>query len=158
MFKSIMHIALNTDQMEEMIDFYTNKMGGKVKCLNRFKAYANRADRPAFQKLAKDNPEGIFNVYIEVCPGEFLELFPKAPGQGDVPGFNANLGYSHFALTCDDIFAVRKELEAKGVVFDTEISKGPSETYQMWTHDPDGNKFEIMQFTEKSWQIVGHID
>ena len=39
---------------------------------------------------------------------------------------------------------------------DTPITKGPSETYQMWLHDPDGNKFEIMQFTDKSIQVVGN--
>ena len=55
------------------------------------------------------------------------------------------------------LFAARKELEARGVTFDTQICKGPSETYQMWTHDPDGNRFEIMQYTEKSYQLVGHI-
>ncbi len=28
----------------------------------------------------------------------------------------------------------------------------------MWVHDPDGNKFEIMQYTDKSFQVVGHIE
>lgn len=27
----------------------------------------------------------------------------------------------------------------------------------MWTHDPDGNKFEIMQYTPKSLQFKGNI-
>lgn len=42
------------------------------------------------------------------------------------------------------IIAMREKLEARGLVFDAPIFKGPSETYQMWAHDPDGNKFEIM--------------
>lgn len=37
-------------------------------------------------------------------------------------------------------------------------TKGPSETWQFWSHDPDGNYFEVMQFTDKSYQINGHID
>lgn len=35
---------------------------------------------------------------------------------------------------------------------------GQSETWQMWIHDPDGNKFEIMQYTDKSLQHHGNIE
>lgn len=51
-----------------------------------------------------------------------------------------------------------EQLVAAGVVPDTEIPKGPSETYQFWVSDPDDNKFEIMQFTDKSYQVVGHVE
>ena len=78
-------------------------------------------------------------------------------GQKPHTAWNEHVDYSHFALTVDDIYATREKLEDRGLTFDTEISKGPSETYQMWAHDPDGNKFEIMQFTDKSYQLVGHI-
>lgn len=54
--------------------------------------------------------------------------------------------------------ATRELLEGRGLAFDTEPSKGPSGTWQMWAHDPDGNMFEVMQFTEDSYQVVGHID
>ena len=61
-------------------------------------------------------------------------------------------------LTIDDIFAAYDEFVAAGITPDTEVSKGPSETYQFWVSDPDGNKFEVMQYTDKSWQVVGHVD
>jgi catechol 2,3-dioxygenase-like lactoylglutathione lyase family enzyme len=155
----MMHIAYYTDKMEEMVDFYTNKLGLELKVLVRFGIYKDRDDRPLMQKIAKEDPDRIFNVYIEMAPGQFIELFPKMEGQTeDTAPWNSRLGYSHYGLTCDDIFETRKKLEAAGVVFDTEISKGPSETYQMWTHDPDGNKFEIMQYTDRSFQVVGHIE
>lgn len=155
-FTSIMHVAFFTDRLDEMRAFYTDVMGGTVKIVTRAKAYLGR-NRGYFSELAETDPEQIIIMYIELAPGQFIELFPKRPGQGQAAEFNANLGYSHFALTVDDIFAAREELEARGLVFDTQISKGPSETYQMWAHDPDGNKFEIMQFTELSYQVVGHI-
>ena len=56
----------------------------------------------------------------------------------------------------DAIREAVRELESRGLTFDTKLSKGPSETWQIWAHDPDGNKFEIMQFTDKSWQVTGH--
>lgn len=156
MFNNMMHIALFTLQFDEMVDFYVNKLGGKVKSITRYGVYKG-LNRGYLSEIGEKYPDMIFNEYIEMAPGQFVELFPGSPNQGAVPGFNENLGYSHFAFTCDDIFETRKELEANGVVFDTEISKGPSETYQMWLHDPDGNKFEIMQYTEKSLQVVGNV-
>ena len=108
--------------------------------------------------LAESDPEGIFNVYIEIADGQFIELFPAQEDQTEDVGWNQRLGYSHFSLTVDDIFETKKELEEKGLIPDTQPSKGPSETWQMWFHDPDGNRFEIMQYTEDSYQLKGHID
>ena len=159
-FNDVMHIAFYTDKMDEMMAFYTQKLGGKVQVLTRYKVYASRDDRPAMQKIALEDPQRIFNVYIELAPNQFIELFPRMEGQldrDDTP-WNGRLGYSHFALTVDDIFATHEEMIAAGITPDTEISKGPSETYQFWVSDPDGNKFEVMQFTEKSYQVNGHID
>ncbi|MCM3600429.1 VOC family protein [Robertmurraya korlensis] len=45
---------------------------------------------------------------------------------------------------------------AAGITIDSDISKGPSETYQLWIQDPDGNKIEIMQYTENSLQVKGN--
>lgn len=156
-YNSIMHIAFYTDKFDEMIDFYTKKLGGTLKTVVRYDVYASRDDRPAMQKIAKEDLNRIFNTYIELAPLQFIELFPAYEGQKNFTEFNEHKGYSHFALIVDDIYEARKELEANGVVFDTQISKGPSKTYQMWTRDPDGNRFEIMQFTPNSIQVKGNV-
>ena len=57
----------------------------------------------------------------------------------------------------DDIHKTRDELVSKGVEIDVEPNIGPSKTWQMWIHDPEGNKFEIMQYTEGSLQVVGNV-
>jgi len=157
MFQSIMHVAFFTDKMDEMINFYTEKLGGKIKTINRYSEYLNRDDRPRQQAIARTDPDRIFNVYIELAPLQFVEMFPAEEEQKPHCGFNEHKGYSHFALLTEDIFLTRKELEAKGVKAISSISKGPSETYQMWYEDPDGNRFEIMQFTENSLQIKGNV-
>ena len=155
----IMHIAFYTDRLEEMMAFYTEKLGGTIKTLTRYRVYAGREDRPHFAKIAEEDPERIFSVYIELAKGQFIELFPKMPNQSeDTAEWNSRLGYSHFALTVDDIFEAKKELEEKGVFPLSKPSKGPSNTWQCWYADPDGNRFEMMQYTELSYQIVGHID
>ena len=28
----------------------------------------------------------------------------------------------------------------------------------MWIHDPDGNRIEMMQYTDESFQITGNIE
>lgn len=153
-FKSMMHIAFYTDQLEVMRDFYENKLGLKAKIVTKAKLYKG-LNRGYYSQLAETDPEKVIIVYIEIAPGQFIELFPKMAGQQ--PPVQNQLGYSHFALLVDDIFKTKEELITKGVEIDTEISKGPSHTYQMWIHDPDGNPFEIMQYTNDSFQVVGNI-
>ena len=158
MFKSIMRVAIYTDKLDEMIDYYVNKLGAKIKVFIRYKEYLDRDDRPQNQKIAKEDPERVFNAYLEIAPNQFLELFPRMEGQKDHAGFNERVGFSHYSLLVDDIFKTREELLKKGVKIDTEITKGPSETYQMWLTDPDNNRIEVMQFTDRSYQVVGKVD
>lgn len=155
-FNAIMHVTFFTHQMEEMRRFYTEVLGGEVKIVTRAYLYKDHSKK-RYADIAETDPNRIIIMYIEIAPGQFVELFPAEESQLPHPAWNSEAGYSHFALTVDDIHATRAELEARGLAFDTEISKGPSETYQMWAHDPDGNKFEVMQYTEKSFQLVGNI-
>jgi lactoylglutathione lyase len=157
LFTSIMHVSFYTEHFDEMADFYQNRLGLPIKVLVRFKEYLDRPDRSAMQKLAQKDPEGIFYVYFEIAPGQFIELFPATAGQKPHREWNEDCGYSHFALLTDDIFMTAEELASRGVKPDTAISKGPSGTYQQWYHDPDGNRFELMQYTEGSYQVIGHI-
>ena len=156
-FNSIMHVSFYTDHFDEMLDFYCNKLGLKQKVVVRWKEYKGRTDRPAMAALAESDPEGIFYTYIEAAPGQFIELFPASEKQKPHTEWNEYAGYSHIALMVDDIFEAEKELLAAGITPDTKPSKGPSGTWQMWVHDPDGNKFEIMQYTETSYQVTGHF-
>ena len=155
-FNSLMHIAFFTDQMEAMEEFYCDKLGLKKKVEVKYKVYLDWNDRPAMQKIAQEDPERVFNTYIELAQGQFIELFPIEVKRSEESVVDNTPGYSHFALLVDDIYAAKKQLLEAGVKIDTDISKGPSETYQMWIHDPDGNKFEIMQYTENSIQLKGN--
>ena len=116
-FTNIMHIAFYTDQMDEMIDFYVNKLGGKVKASVKYEVYLNRDDRPVMQAIAKKTPDKLFNVYIELAPMQFIELFPAEENQKPHTEFNEHIGYSHYAFIVEDIYDTRKILERNGVVF-----------------------------------------
>ncbi len=129
------------------------QLGGTLKVKARYGIYKDRDDRPVQQKIALEHPEKIFNIYVELADGQFIEFFPMDESEDET---DEGSRYSHFALLTDDLEKTVEELKAKGVPFDSEISKGPSGTWQIWSHDPDGNRFEIMQFTDDSWQVNGY--
>lgn len=157
-FNEIMHLSFYTSHMDEMRDFYKNKLGLKAKIIMRYEAYQGKKERGFWAQRAETDPKGIAYIFIELAPGQYLELFPKADHQLEHEAPDTRLGYSHFALMVDDIFEAREELVKAGVDIDIEPNKGQSETWQMWIHDPDGNKFEIMQYTDKSLQFKGNIE
>lgn len=157
LFNQMMHLAFFTDQMEAMRDFYENKLGGQAKSIVRYKEYLNRPESGFYQQALK-TPDAIAIIYIEIAPGQFIEIFPKADGQQDHINFNATLGYSHFSLLVDDIQQTRDILVSKGIKILVEPKIGNSHTWQMWIADPDDNRIEIMQYTPDSFQIVGHLD
>ena len=39
---------------------------------------------------------------------------------------------------------------------ETGISLGMDKTYQMWMHDPEGNRFELMEYTDESYRLHGN--
>ena len=154
-FNGLMHISFFTDRLEEIRDFYENKLGMKPKMIVRYGVYKG-SKNPLFSRKAETNPDDICIIYFEIGPNQFVEFFPRFEGQEEHVRWNSHLGYSHFGMLVDDIFETKKELIAAGIGIDSDISKGPSETYQMWIHDPDGNKIEIMQYTENSLQVKGN--
>lgn len=156
MFNSLMHIAFFTSNMDEMVEFYTKKLGLNVKYIVKYKEYLNCPNRKELYEEALRNPEKIFNVYIEIAQGQFIELFSSKENQKPHDSWNERLGYSHFALMVDDIYKTFKEFQEKEIPTKTIPTKGPSETWHFWSYDPDMNYFEIMQYTNKSYQIVGH--
>lgn len=158
MIRSIMHVSFLTDNMDEMIRFYTEILGFKLTVLTKYRQYLNRDDRPQMKAIAQKDPDRIVNVYLDAGNGQFVELLGASEGLKPHDQWNTSIGYSHFALLVDDINEAYDGFIKKGVTPDTKISKGPSETYQFWITDPDGNRFEVMQYTEKSYQVVGHID
>lgn len=157
-FNEVMHLSFYTDQMDKMRDFYENKLGLKAKIIMKYGAYKGQVSRGAWAKRAISDPEGIAYIFIELAPGQYLELFNRADDQLEHEKPDTRLGYSHYALMVDDIFEAREELVKAGIEIDIEPNKGQSETWQMWIHDPDGNKFEIMQYTALSLQHKGNVD
>ena len=110
------------------------------------------------QKLAPKR-ELPWLIYLEIVPGQFLELFYPREKMITVEGLTdgdvVRAGYAHLSLEVEDIKAAVENLASKGILPTSEITFGPDFTYQCWFEDPDGNRIELMQYTDKSLQVVG---
>lgn len=52
-FNEIMHLSFYTDQMDEMRDFYENKLGLKAKIIMRYEAYKGKKIEVLGQNVLK---------------------------------------------------------------------------------------------------------
>lgn len=164
--KAFSHLGFNCKDIEKSIAFYRDILG----CTEKFtltygdmaksveSEYAAEGKKPPFfVKALHKMADTKWAVYMQWTEDSFIELMHimgankrRIPGQKD-------LNYTHYSLEVDDIQAFRHELIARGGAdyLDTEISMGSDNTLQFWMHDPDGNKFEIMEYTPESMQVVG---
>lgn len=89
-------------------------------------------------------------VYIHVAKDQFIELF--FDGIYPHPYSDDNIGYSHLCLEVRDIQEAAAAIRSAGAPLDQEPSLGVDGNWQCWTHDPDGNRIELMQMMPDSCQ------
>jgi len=123
------HTAFVISDLERSLDFYCNKLGF----------------REAF-RLDREGTPPPWIVYIQITPGQFIELFPG--GSGENP--TRPVGYNHFCLLVDDMAATLKELTSRGLEIPGEPTCGADHNLQYWIKDPDGNPIELMQIVSES--------
>lgn len=135
--KQLAHASFKVSDMAAAVDFYCNGLG-----------FTDKFELP-------DEQGRPWIKYLEIRPGQFLELFydhddsPKA-----THGYDLN-GYLHLSLEVPDIEATKRELQAKGLPVNSAVKFGPDQSYQLWSADPDGNQIEFMQYTPDSFQLHG---
>ena len=131
MITGIGHVAFRVTDLQRSLEFYCGILGL----------------REAF-RLEKEGMPSPWIVYLQVAPGDFIELFPGAEKVGAQPGDDA--GYHHYCLLVDDINGTLQELGERGLPIEGAPSQGVAKNYQYWVTDPDGNRIELMQITEHS--------
>ncbi len=145
--KELGHLALKCRDLKRSERFYTDVLGFERKFSLK---YSDRL--PAEQG---SDPDREWIVYLKVSDRLFIELFdPEGADKSGVPDWQT-FNYQHLALIVDDIFEAERELRLHGAPIDSKPELGIDNTWQMWSHDPDGNKIEFMQYTDKSYQLVG---
>ena len=163
MIKGFSHIGFDVEDLDRTIDFYETRLGFKRKftmtyqraydiLMNKTGGKLDERDRE-FADYLKAGQGNIWFVFMEIAPGQLVEFFPR-DGQREKFPHDCYYTMTHFALETDDIQTFYQEVIAKGLVPDKPLTYSVDGTWQFWLHDPDGNRFEIYQYTEKSMQML----
>jgi len=167
LIKGISHLGFNCKDIEKSIAFYRDIMG----CTEKFAmTYGDMVDDIKKQARDKGEKEPFYvgmmekmrdtkwSVYMSWNENMFIELFyiPRAK-RSRIPNSSADLNYTHYSLEVSDLQAFRRQVLKRGGApyIDRDIAMGMDNTWVMWMHDPDGNPFEVMEYTDRSFQVVG---
>lgn len=128
MIVGIAHACFTVSNLERSIAFYRDGLGLT----------------PAFDFTDENGRR--FGLYLHTGRRNFIELFEGQLGErADKQSFR------HICLEVDDIQAAVKTLSERGIQV-SEVKMGKDHSYQAWIADPDGNRFELHQYTPESWQ------
>lgn len=120
------HVAIRVRDINKTLAFYCNGLGFKE----------------AFR--INNNDGGLRIVYVHISEGQYLEL---CLGGEDRPSFDdsKSIGVRHISFTVEDLVKTKKEMEDRGVVFDSEILDTRDHNKNFRLFDPEGNKLELVQ-------------
>ena len=130
---SIAHLAVTVRDMEESVRFYTEALGF----------------RKAFE-IARPETGEPWIVYMNICPGQFLELFYG--GTEENPWRGEQIGFNHLCLEVDDIEEAVERVRKAGYPIDAEPNQGSDHNFQAWIRDPNGIRIELMEIMPDSPQ------
>lgn len=92
--------------------------------------------------------------FIEVAPHQYLELFyDYEDSKKECRELTKFFGYQHLCLEVKDIHQAWEAVIANGIKPDTPINLGGDKSWQFWIVDPDGNRIELMQYSDNSKQL-----
>ncbi|MDR7333005.1 VOC family protein [Roseateles asaccharophilus] len=129
LFKRIAHVCLHVTDLQRSLSYY--KKLGFTEVFH-------------FTRQGRD-----FGRYLQLADQCYLEVFEE-PGRGAV----VNNGIVHFCLETDDLDGLMAHLDVQDVAY-TAPKLGGDHTWQIWLQDPDGNKFEVHAYTDRSMQMHG---
>lgn len=163
------HCTFCCNDYPKMVQFYQETLGlEKLFTINFEQDIIDGYLKQGYPLEAKPGDEWI--TYMKVAPKEFIELF-NVPYDGK--NDTKNQEFHHVCLMVEDIFAAAKELEDKGLKlwhgpewmedpftkpYAQEGAVGQCGSYGFYIQDPEGNQIEMMQYTDKSLQVLNDHD
>lgn len=164
---TLSHLGFNCKDIDRSIAFYRDILGCKVKFIMTYgdmiddikKTAKEKGEKePFYLKAMEKMKDTKWSVYMSWTENTFIELFyiPRARKK-NIPDPTNGLNYTHYSLQASDLKKFREQVIARGGApyIDKEIAMGMDNTWVMWMKDPDGNPFEIMEYTPDSYQVKG---
>lgn len=124
------HVAFRVRDLEASIRWYGAAFGA----------------REAFRANKDDGSPQL--VYVELAPGQFVELFPN--GKNPIQEPPDPIGYGHVCLLVDDLTAALAHLATLGVAPANPPRTGRAGQQLVFVADLDGNRIELMQIPSES--------
>lgn len=161
--KELGHVAFKCRNIKKSEEFYCEILGFTRKFTMTYSDLAEAAKQRAIDHNYEPPKEMIealsqkadktWFVYLQICSNQFVELFEAGDAtEMSIPD-DKHFNYQHMALIVDGIENVRDELIEKGVEIDIELDRSVDSNSGFWIHDPDGNKIEIIQYSENAPQL-----
>ena len=155
LFKNVVHVAFHVNDLKRSLEFYCDKLG--------------------FDEMFTINCPGTDDpwlTYVRVTPYQYLELFPTTENNPydkitEVRQYRDST-YFHLALQVENLEDTARELRKRGVIMRIhpvpdapEVTTDPLSCLEGedgchigWLIDPDGNRIEVMEFTDRSPQRI----
>lgn len=159
-----MHLGFNCKDLEKSVKFYQKAFG----CTEKFSLYygdmipENPVHRETmdqdFLKYLESIKDVKWIVYLEWKDGIFIELFNELTAtEPHIPEQQRDLNFTHFSILTDNIWEMYEQMIDNGLEEYIDLTPRPNvdRTYAFWFHDPDGNKAEVIQYTDYSMQKIG---
>lgn len=158
------HVAYKCANLDKTVEYYRDVLGGEeafellysefyIFQKQKAEAEGHPLD-PSFETNFGVYGDKTWIRYVKFGP-VFVELFDAGAATEYMYPDDKYFNYQHLSLEVDDIHAFTDEIRSKGAPIDSEPAMGMEHTWQMWSHDPDGNKIEFMEYTDRSYQVVG---
>jgi catechol 2,3-dioxygenase-like lactoylglutathione lyase family enzyme len=157
MFKGVHHIGITVADLDVAIDFYRGVLGLDIVS----------EPSPVFDGPELGPAVGVQGAALrQVCLAadtaivELLE-YRSPPSPVDTPLAQNALGAQHVAFWVQDIEATKRDLEAKGVTFLSDVNVVDDGVLAGWRWvyftDPDGNALELIEvaYTRPDERAVG---
>ena len=157
--EGITQVALQIRDAANMRGFYLQGLGLKKAFTLTYGDLADgleadgRADAPVIDGL-RQMAERPWIDYIEVAPHQYIEFFyTDGQEKREERSLGKYYGYQHICLEVSDIQAAWDAVIFNGIVPETQIILGTDGAYQFWLRDPDGNRIELMSYSDRALQL-----
>ena len=146
MITGLAHTALHVDDVDAAVAWYRDMLG-LVVLSPPYRMDGDAITRDMGELLPAPVVVKAAIVGVDDGSDRVIEVieYPSVATDTPLPAAVTRLGYSHIALLCDDVAAMRADLEAKGVEFLVEGIADVAGVRTTWIADPWNNVFILVE-------------
>lgn len=148
MIKGMNHVAMSVSNMDRALEFYRDLLGMEVMVRRPFGYDGSYEYEKHRVMMDLKDAQGTVVLLRKGDMGiELFEFDSPKPKLAEQNRPVCDHGITHFCLQVTDIHGEYARLKAAGVVFHCPPLDFPGKAFATYGRDPDGNVFELIEFT-----------